>query len=127
MNDLQKRFYLFLFGCIGTRTLFTILAAYASVSFLPILGYLALLFVFGWIYIMLIRKRNTGPEVFGGRIWWQKLRPLHMLLWAGFAYCAISRFPFAYRFLAIDTLFGIGAFLFHHDSNGDLPNMLGRS
>lgn len=127
MNDLQKRFYLFLFGCIGTRTLFTILAASVSVSFLHILGYIALLPVFGWIYIMLIGKRNTGPEVFGGRIWWQNLRPLHTLLWAGFAYCAISGFPSAYRLLAIDTAIGLAAFLFHHNSNGDLPKMVGRS
>jgi hypothetical protein len=76
---------------------------------------------------MLIGKRNTGPEVFGGRIWWQTLRPLHMLLWAGFAYYAISRFPFAYRFLVIDTMIGLSVFLVHHYSNGDLPTMVGHS
>ena len=76
---------------------------------------------------MLIGKRNTGPEVFGGRIWWQKLRPLHTLLWAGFAYYAISGFSSSYRFLAIDTMIGLSAFLFHHYSNGDLPTMVGHS
>lgn len=124
MNDLQKRFYLFLFGCIGARTLITVLAAYVHGSILTILGYLALLPVLGWLYIMLIGKRNTGPEVFGSRIWWQNLRPVHALLWAGFAYRAISGFSSAYRLLAIDTAIGLGAFLFHHYMNGELEVML---
>ena len=124
MNDLKKRFYLFLLGCIGARTLFTVIAACSSSSTLSILGYLALLPVFGWLYIMLFGERNTGPEVFGGRIWWQKLRPVHTLLWAGFAYRAIFGLPSPYRLLAIDTLIGLGAFLFHHYMNGELEVML---
>lgn len=124
MNDLQKRFYLFIFGCIGVRTLFTVLAAYASVSILHILGILALIPVLGWLYIMLIGERTTGPEVFGGKIWWQNLRPLHTLLWAGFAYYAIRGITSAYRLLAIDTFVGLCAFLIHHYRNGDLKLML---
>ena len=124
MNTLQKRFYLFLFGCIGARSLFTIASAYASVSTLQIMGALALLPVFGWLYIMFIGERSTGPEVFGGKIWWQNLRPVHTLLWAGFAYRAISGFTSAWRLLAVDTLFGLCAFLLHHYANGELAVML---
>ena len=124
MNNLQKRFYLFIFGCIGVRTLFTVAAAYASVSTLHILGILALIPVIGWLNIMLFGERDTGPEVFGGRIWWQNLRPIHTLLWAGFAYRAIRGITSAYRLLAIDTLIGLGAFLSHHYINGDLKLML---
>ena len=124
MNDLQKRFYLFIFGCIGVRTLFTVAAAYASVPMLQILGSIALIPVFGWLYIMLIGERTTGPEVFGGKIWWQNLRPVHALLWAGFAYSAIRGITSAYRLLAIDTFIGLSAFLFHHYRNGDLKVML---
>jgi hypothetical protein len=124
MNDLQKRFYLFIFGCIGVRTLFTVAAAYASVSTLHIMGILALIPVLGWLNIMLFGERDTGPEVFGGKIWWQNLRLVHTLLWAGFAYGAISGFRSAYRLLAIDTAFGLGAFLFHHYGNGNLKVML---
>jgi len=124
MNTLQKRFYLFLFGCIGARTVFTAAAAHASLPTLRIMGALALIPVLGWLYIMLIGERTTGPEVFGGTIWWQNLRPVHTLLWAGFAYRAIYGFTSAWRLLAIDTLIGLGAFLFHHYSNGNLPKML---
>jgi len=124
MNDLQKRFYLFLFGCIGVRALFTLAAAYASLSTLYMMGILALIPVLGWLNIMLFGERDTGPEVFGGKIWWQNLRPVHTLLWAGFAYGAISGFRSAYQLLAIDTAFGLGAFLFHHYKNGNLKVML---
>jgi hypothetical protein len=124
MNDLQKRFYLFIFGCIGVRTLFTVAAAHASASILQILGGIALLFVLGWLHIMLFGERDTGPEVFGGKIWWQNLRPLHALLWAGFAYGAIHGIRSSYRLLAIDTFIGLCAFLFHHYRNGDLEVML---
>jgi hypothetical protein len=106
------------------RTLFTVAAAYASVSTLHIMGILALIPVLDWLYIMLIGERDMGPEVFGGRIWWQNLRPVHTLLWAGFAYRAIRGFTSAYRLLAIDTFIGLGAFLFHHYRNGDLKLML---
>jgi hypothetical protein len=34
---------------------------------------IALIWAFGW--------RRTGLEVGGERIWWDKLRPLHALLW----------------------------------------------
>jgi len=124
MNTLQKRFYLFLFGCIGVRTLFTVAAANVSAATLQIFGFIALLPVLGWLRIMLFGERNTGPEVFGGKIWWQNLRPVHTLLWAGFAYRAIYGFTSAWRLLAIDTLIGLGAFLFHHYANGNLEIML---
>ena len=124
MNHLQKRFYLFIFGCIGVRTLFTVAAAYATVPVLHMMGILALIPVIGWLHIMLFGERDTGPEVFGGRIWWQNLRPFHTLLWTGFAYSAIRGIASAYQLLVIDTVFGLGAFLFHHYQNGDLKVML---
>ena len=124
MNNLQKRFYLFLFGCIGARTLFTITSAYANTFLLKALGVIALLFVLGWLYIMFIGERNTGPEVFGSKIWWQNLRPVHALLWAGFAYQALHGIPSAYRFIAVDTLVGLSAFLYHHYHNGELAVMM---
>ena len=51
MTPLQKRFLLFLVGCIGTRVLFTLLAKNSDIQYLPILGYIALLPAFGFFYI----------------------------------------------------------------------------
>ncbi len=51
MNNIQKRFLLFLFGCIVIRIIFVINAKNSSPELLQKLGYLALLPVLGWLYI----------------------------------------------------------------------------
>ena len=124
MDSLQLRFILFIFFCIGSRTFFTILSAYSHGIFLQLLGILALFPVFGWIYIIFFGKRDTGAEVFGGKIWWQKLRPIHMFLWLLFAFLAISKNTNAWIALAADTTFGLIAFLQHHYSEGNLKKMI---
>lgn len=121
---LTIRFYAFLFGCIGSRLLFTLLAAYSSPLVLPILGGVALIPVLGWFYILFVEPRDTGLEVFGDEIWWKSLRPIHMLLWAFFAYLAIHGNPRAWIILAADTVGGLGAFLFFHGTRGTLMRML---
>ena len=81
MNNIQKRFLLFLVGCIGVRTLFVIAAKNSPVRYLKYLGYLALLPAIGFVYIFLTGSRQTGAEVFGEKIWWNDLRPIHALLY----------------------------------------------
>ena len=127
MNDSEKlryRFFLFIFGCIGTRLSITTISAYASNTFLKIIGIGALIPVFGWLYIMFIGKRDTGLEVFGEKIWWKDLRPLHTLLWAIFSYTAISGNRKAWIVLFIDTMIGLSAFLIHHGQQGDFKLLL---
>ena len=124
MDTFKLRFFLFLFGCIGTRTLLTILSAHSKGWFLKFLGIMALFPVIGWFYIMFIGERDTGLEVFGGKIWWQKLRPIHALLWAFFAYLAIGGNDKAWIVLATDTAVGLTAFLSHHFVEGNLKKML---
>ena len=77
MNNIQKRFLLFLFGCIGVRSLIVLLAKKISLDKLPILGYISLIPAFGFIYIYLNKTRKTGGEVFGEKIWWDHIRPVH--------------------------------------------------
>ena len=86
MNDIQKRFLLFLIFCIGTRTLLVYVSKNININYLPLLGYLALIPAFSFIYIYLTGARNTGAEVFGEKIWWNDLRPLHALFYFLFAY-----------------------------------------
>ena len=123
MDILRLRIFLFLFGCIGSRVAFTVLSAYSTGWFLQFLGAIALLPVIGWFYIIFIGKRDTGPEVFGGKIWWKNLRPIHMLLWAFFAFLALSKNPRAWMVLAADTSFGLLSFLRHHYMNGDFRKL----
>ena len=124
MNAIQIRFLLFLFGCIGSRLLFTGVSAIASGWFLQLLGIIAMIPVLGWFYIIFIGERDTGVEVMGGKIWWKNLRPIHMLLWFMFAWLAIQKNRQAWMVLLVDTLFGLGAFLVHHGSQGNFKKLL---
>ena len=45
MDDILKRFLLFLIGCMGTRFMFVIVAKKINRKYLPYLGYLALIFI----------------------------------------------------------------------------------
>ena len=119
MNTIQKRFLLFLIGCIGTRSLFVYLAKNASKQFLMYMGYLALLPAIGFLYIYFTGARKTGAEVFGEKIWWNNLRPIHSALYFIFAYNAINGNSIAWVYLFIDVVIGLISFLSFHYFNGD--------
>jgi hypothetical protein len=114
MDTKHKRILLFLIGCIGTRSVLVYIAKTISVESLKYMGYLLLLPAVGFMYIYLTDSRKTGPEVFGEKIWWNDLRPVHALLYALFSYNAINGNRNAYLFLLVDVLFGLSAFLVHH-------------
>lgn len=114
MNNIQKRFLLYLIGCIGTRSLFVYVAKNAGPKQLPLLGYLALFPAIGFMYIYLTGSRQTGAEVFGDKIWWNDLRPIHSLLYFLFAYNAILGNANSWTYLFIDVVIGLVGFLFFH-------------
>lgn len=114
MSDMIKRYLLFLIGCIGTRSLFVYIAANSSKTVLTYLGYLALLPAIGFFYIYATDARKTGPEVFGDKIWWNNLRPIHGLLYGLFAVAAITGQSYAWKFLLVDVLLGLISFLGFH-------------
>jgi len=124
MNTVQKRFLLFLVGCIGTRSLFVYLAKNASKQILMYMGYLALLPAVGFLYIYFTGARKTGAEVFGEKIWWNNLRPLHSLLYFIFAYNAIIGNSMAWIYLLVDVVIGLISFLTFHFYNGDFIKLL---
>jgi len=124
MNALMRRFLLFLVGCMGTRILFTLLAKNIDIQYLPILGYIALLPAIGFFYIYVTGSRNTGLEVGGGKIWWNKLRPLHSVLFFLFAYNAITKNVNSWKYLALDTSIGLVAFLTYHYKNGSFLKLM---
>jgi len=107
MDNSTKRTLLFLVGCIGSRTLLAYLAKTVSLSWLNIMGYLALIPAMGFLVIYVFGLRKTGPEVFGEQIWWNHLRPVHSLLYFVFAYHAIHRKSYAWVFLAADVVIGL--------------------
>lgn len=74
------------------------------------MGLLALLPAFGFFYLYFSGTRQTGAEVFGAKIWWNNLRPIHGTLYALFAYNAIIGNPNAYLYLLVDVILGLLAF-----------------
>jgi hypothetical protein len=124
MDNKYKSIILFLIGCIGSRLTFALLAKYIFIEYLPYLGIISLIPIIGWLYIIFIGKRDTGFEVFGDKIWWKDLRPIHTLLWATFSYMAITGNRKAWIVLLIDTLFGISAFLVYHWQQGNFKKVL---
>lgn len=125
MNTIQKRFLLFLFGCLGLRTFFVYLAKILPTEYLKIMGFIALIPASGFLYIYLTGIRQTGTEVFGDKIWWNNLRPIHSILYYGFAYFAINgKHNIAWKFLLADVLVGLSSFLIHHYIYGNFQKIL---
>ena len=124
MNNIQKRFLLFLIGCIGTRTLFVYLAKNANKTYLQYMGYVSLLPAIGFFYIFLTGSRKTGQEVFGDKIWWNNLRPVHGFMYLLFAYNAIKGNPFSWVYLLVDLNIGLVSFLIFHYYNNDFKHLI---
>lgn len=124
MNTLQKRFLLFLIGCMGTRSLIALIAKNATPIILQIMGYIALIPAIGFTLIYIFGMRKTGPEVFGSKIWWNSLRPLHAMLYFTFAYLAINKSKSAWLVLLIDVIIGFLGFIGHHYIAGNITKVL---
>ena len=87
-------------------------AKVAPVKWLRLLGFLAILPILGFMYLFLSGTRNRGA--FGQKIWWNSLRPVHALFYGLFAYMAIQGNRYAWIWLFVDALVGLGAFLLHY-------------
>jgi hypothetical protein len=125
MNKIQKRFVLFLIGCIGMRSLFTYIAKISSQRTLKYMGYIASIPAIGFIYLFLSGSRETGPEVMGDKIWWNPLRPIHSFLYIMFSYHAIFGYRnIAWLFLLADVLIGFVSFLVFHYISGNFKYLM---
>ena len=122
MNNIQKRFLLFLFGCILVRSILVVIAK-NNQEYLPLMGFLALLPAIGFFYIYATNKRQTGDEVFGDKIWWNNLRPVHGLLYLLFGILAIQKYPNSWLILLVDVIIGLTAFLHFHYSEGNFAQL----
>jgi len=119
LTSIQKRFLLFLGGCIPIRLLFVFVAWSISIKYLPLLGYIALLPAIGFLYLFVSGKRQTGLETQGQPIWWVNFRPIHGILYLLFSIYAIKGIRKSYLFLLIDVLIGLLLFLWFHYNNGN--------
>jgi hypothetical protein len=123
MNNMQKRFLLFLFGCIPARLALVYLAKTISIDRLPILGYITFIIAIGFTYLFLTGSRQTGVEVFGDKIWWNNLRPIHAIFYFMFSYNAINKIRSGWIYLLIDVILGLFSFFIFHYINNDFKNL----
>ena len=114
LTDLQKRFILFLGGCIPFRIALAYLSKIANPTQLQILGTITLFPAFGFLLIYFLNLRSTGAEVFGEKIWWNHLRPIHGIIYLIFSILALQKSKDAWKLLALDVLIGLLAFIHHH-------------
>ena len=85
--------------------------------YLPIAGYIGLILGISFLTIYYYNLRKTGIEVFGNKIWWNDIRPIHGVLYLIFAYLAINKNKNAWIVLLIDVIFGLIMFINHHYTN----------
>jgi len=124
MNSIQKRFIAFIFGCILTRGLFVLIALKTPKKYLPYLGMLAIIPAIGFFTIYMGGYRKTGMEVFGKKIWWNNLRPIHAILYSIFSYLAIMKNNNSYIPLLMDVIIGLVSFIFHHYTDGSFSKLM---
>lgn len=116
LTPLQKRYALFLGGCIPTRLFFVYLAKYGANWIQTLLGYIAFIIASGFMLIYLFGLRKTGTETGGERIWWNDLRPIHSFLYYWFSYTILfsKNKADAWKILLADVVLGLSAFLYQH-------------
>ncbi|ATZ80377.1 hypothetical protein BMW23_0320 [Bodo saltans virus] len=113
LDNVEKRMLLFLCVCIVIRIILVYAAKNINIEYLPYMGYFGLMLSIGFMYIYLTNSRQTGAEVFGDKIWWNSLRPIHSILWGLFAYNAINKNDDAWAYLAVDVFVGFVGFAGH--------------
>jgi hypothetical protein len=120
MNSIQKRFALFLGLCIPVRLFLVYLAESLKndSNYLKLMGLILLGPALGFLYIYFTNSRKTGVEVFGGKIWWNDLRPVHGINYLMFSIFALSNNKYmnnnAWKLLLIDVFIGLTSFLIYH-------------
>ena len=116
MDSVKKRFVLFLGLCIPLRFLLAYIAKILDKKYLPYLGMVLLLPAIGFILIYLFDYRKTGMEVFGNKIWWNDLRPVHASLYIMFSLLALKKNEYSWVPLGIDVLLGLISFMLYHNN-----------
>jgi len=124
MDDIHKRYLLFLLGCIPTRLLLALTAYKIDREKLPYMSILTIPIALGFLNIYFRSPRNTGPEVFGDKIWWNDLRPVHATLYILFSVFALKKNKNAWIFLLLDALLGLAAFNMYHIQRRKTENLV---
>ena len=114
MEDIYKRYIMFLLLCIPTRAYIAYKAKNTSKENLKIMGYIAIIVSLSMLWIFLTDSRQTGIETQGTKIWWNELRPVFSIVYMLFGISAVDGKDYAYKFLIADVILGFIAFINNH-------------
>ena len=103
----------FLFGCLGTRLMLAYAVKNLSAKHLYYTSFPAALVGIAFLSIYLFDLRKTGKEA-GGLIWWNKMRPIHAMMFLLFASYAFKKESFSWVILLLDPIIGFIAWLYHY-------------
>jgi hypothetical protein len=118
MNSIQLRFLYFLLGCIPSRLLLVWVAKHHANSTTErvMLSMITMVVGGAFLFLFVTGYRSTGPEVFGGEIWWKQIRIIHALLYLMYAYSLMAdkHSSNAWMILLFDVIVGLSSFLVYH-------------
>ena len=124
ISNIQKRFILFLVGCLGARLGITYIASIGSEQILKLMAIATAVTSVVWLVLFFGGYRKTGPEVFGSEIWWNSLRPVHAFMFMLFSIKVLGQLDLPvlnqiepWHILLCDTLVGLVAFLTYHGTH----------
>ena len=124
MNDIQKRFVLFLCLCIPSRLFLSyIIKKIKNKNIRFSLATLILIMGMGFLIIYLGNFRKTGGETFGNKIWWNNLRPIHSFMYLYTSYLIFNNKKNANLIIFYDTIFGLISFFIYHNSNNNFNKL----
>ncbi len=110
----MKRMLVFIFGCIGIRSLITYMTfVYRSDPLIKYVSIPTSIIGLAFVTIYVMGWRKTGAETGGEAIWWNSLRPVHGVLWLSASVLALWKPDWVYVVLGIDTLVGLTATLYY--------------
>ena len=111
---MSRNLLLFLLACLPARLGAAYGAAFVAHRFpawLPWMGLLAAIVAINWLCGSF---SDTG--VFGGKVWWASMRPVHACIYLIFAAMAFAKVPQAYLVLVADALVGLVAGVVHYQT-----------
>jgi hypothetical protein len=136
MTPIQKRFAMFLLGCIPSRIVLSYLIDYVQshlnesdmwVVLKYFLSFKMIIISIGFLSIYWFGWREKGLETQGQPIWWNSLRPIHGLLY-GLAGVLLLTGKELYgvdssQIIFWDAILGLVSFLLYHYKGGNFTRL----
>lgn len=119
----RRRARLFWLACIPVRASFAaaalLIPLYMTPRLLILVGAAAALAAIGfWSNVIrAARGEHTGCGIFGGRVWWERVRVVHAALWTIASTAAFAQAPWAGWVLVADVSVGALAGASHYVQN----------